>query len=305
MQKNSNSTPPSEILLKLYEEYDQSKDQTKNIDYISQIHYLRKKIINNIKIKSNENISENKSTEHRIRKNNDVYDLDDFNFSNFENLNHFLSENAILDENPNKKKIEIENLSIQENEDYIVKLKKNCLSEDVKSLILNANYDNKTLIDNENDFKINENINDNHNKKEIISNKKNNDIKKIDMQTKNCINANSDKPKKIFLNNNYTSKIENQLEEELNNEIFNYTKNMKKYAKSFNEVLNKDNKTLNKIEITQLNGQKKTNLQLKNLNEFNYNLKIGFFKLIFMILFVFATFVMSLLMIRIFPKINI
>lgn len=107
------------------------------------------------------------------------------------------------------------------------------------------------------------------------------------------------KPEKVDAN---IQKIKKEMEEELNNEIFNYTKNMKSYASNFNDILSKDNKTLNKIETIQNVDQNKTNKQLKSLNEFNYSLKIGFIKLIVMIIIASITFIMTLLSIRIFPK---
>jgi hypothetical protein len=98
------------------------------------------------------------------------------------------------------------------------------------------------------------------------------------------------------------SKIEKEMEEEVNNEIFNYTKNMKNYARNFNQILVQDNKKLDKIEKIQETGKNKTNKSMKSLNEFNYSLKIGFLKLILYIILVGTTFVMTLISIRIFPK---
>ena len=96
--------------------------------------------------------------------------------------------------------------------------------------------------------------------------------------------------------------LEKEMEEEVNNEIFNYTKNMKQYARSFNEILTQDNRKLDKIEKNQEGGKSKTDRSMKNLKEFSYNIKIGFWKLLLMFTIVAVTFVMTLLTIRIFPK---
>ena len=52
---------------------------------------------------------------------------------------------------------------------------------------------------------------------------------------------------------------------------------------------------LNEIEKVQNVDQEKTDVQVKKLKEFNYSLRIGFFKLIFMFLIVFVTFAFTLL----------
>lgn len=103
-------------------------------------------------------------------------------------------------------------------------------------------------------------------------------------------------------NSSQVKLIEKELDEEINNEIFNYTKNMKQYAKSFNELLVRDNSKLDTIEKNQEGSKTKTDKSMKNLKEFSYNIRIGIFKLILMFIVVFTTFVITLLTIRIFPK---
>ena len=96
--------------------------------------------------------------------------------------------------------------------------------------------------------------------------------------------------------------MDNELEEELNRQIFGYTKRMKQSALNFGEQLRKDNKTLNDIENIQNIDQDKTKTQLKRLIDFNYNIKIGFCQLFFMIITVISSFIFCLLIMKIFPK---
>jgi hypothetical protein len=98
------------------------------------------------------------------------------------------------------------------------------------------------------------------------------------------------------------AKIDKEMEEEINNEIFNYTKNMKHYAKGFHQILTQDNKKLDDLERVQDKGKIKTDHSMKKLDEFNYSLKIGFWRLLFIFLLVGVSFVLTLLAIRIFPK---
>lgn len=110
------------------------------------------------------------------------------------------------------------------------------------------------------------------------------------------------------LNSNKTSshsshkEIDAEMEKEITNQIFGYTKTMKENAKHFGAQLKRDNSVLNEIEKVQNVDQEKTDVQVKKLKEFNYSLRIGFFKLIFMFLIVFVTFAFTLLTMRIFPK---
>jgi hypothetical protein len=96
--------------------------------------------------------------------------------------------------------------------------------------------------------------------------------------------------------------IEKEMEEDLNNEIFSYTRNMKHYASSFNEILQRDNKKLDTIEKNQEGSKTKTDRSMKSLKEFSSTIRIGFFKLLLMLIAVGVTFMLTLLSIRIFPK---
>lgn len=109
-----------------------------------------------------------------------------------------------------------------------------------------------------------------------------------------------------FSNSNSTpnakEKLDKEIEEEINNQIFKYTKNMKENAKAFNAKLKQDNKTIFSIEDIQTRDQDKTDTQHKRLKEFNYTLSIGFFRLIMMFLVAIVAFIFTLLIMRIFPK---
>jgi hypothetical protein len=109
------------------------------------------------------------------------------------------------------------------------------------------------------------------------------------------------KEKKIRITQG-ADKIDKDIEDDLNNEIFSYLKGMKNYGQSFHQILTTDNKRLTKIEQQQLKDQTKTNKELKNLTEFNYTLKLGFWKTLMLIIIVLTTFMFTLLLMRIFPK---
>ncbi len=101
---------------------------------------------------------------------------------------------------------------------------------------------------------------------------------------------------------NAPGKIEKEMEEEINNEIFSYTRNMKNYARNFGEIIQTDSKKLSKIEKIQEKDKDLTDTSMKKLKEFHYDLKIGFCKLIVMFMIVIVTFITTMMIIRIFPK---
>ena len=106
---------------------------------------------------------------------------------------------------------------------------------------------------------------------------------------------------------NYNSKkdneeIEKEMEEELNNQIFKYTKMMKISAKNFGHQLVKDNQFLQQIENIQSKDMDKTRTQNQRLQEFNSLITLGFFKKLLMIIVVITTFIFTLLTMRIFPR---
>ena len=96
--------------------------------------------------------------------------------------------------------------------------------------------------------------------------------------------------------------IEKEMEEELNNQIFKYTKMMKISAKNFGNQLIQDNKILGQIENLQNKDIIKTKNENQRLQEFNNFISLGFFKKLLMIIVVIITFIFTLLIMRIFPR---
>ena len=105
-------------------------------------------------------------------------------------------------------------------------------------------------------------------------------------------------------NNEFDSKeqMDKELEEEINKQIFGYTKKMKESARNFGAQLKKDNQTLNNIENLQDKVNEKTTHQVKRLEEFNYSIKIGFCKLMLLIFTVIGSFFGTIFIMKIFPK---
>ena len=96
--------------------------------------------------------------------------------------------------------------------------------------------------------------------------------------------------------------MDKELEEEINRQIFGYTKKMKESARNFGVQLRKDNQTLSNIENLQDKVNEKTNTQVKRLQNFNYNIKIGFCKLMLLIFTVVGSFFGTIFIMKIFPK---
>ena len=96
--------------------------------------------------------------------------------------------------------------------------------------------------------------------------------------------------------------LEKEMEEEIFREIFGYTKKMKESSRNLGVQMKKDNKTLSGIENLQEIANEKTKKVLKNLIQFNFNVRIGICKIIMMTMMVFGTFFGTYLFISIFPK---
>lgn len=97
-------------------------------------------------------------------------------------------------------------------------------------------------------------------------------------------------------------KIDHVIEDEINDEINNYTKKIKTYALEFQDTLIVDNKKLINIEKTQNKELDKTNKSVLDLTKFNKSIQIGFWRLLLMIVIVVLSFMISMVSIRIFPK---
>ena len=195
--------------------------------------------------------------------------------------------------------------------------------EFISNYFLNENEKIRDISTIENSFKQDENleeINENNigdysnlnlysfkNIKDIIENNKVNlSNKELPKQKKSKYELPSLKKNKRE-KSNYNSKkdneeIEKEMEEELNNQIFKYTKMMKISAKNFGHQLVKDNQFLQQIENIQTKDMDKTRTQNQRLQEFNSLITLGFFKKLLMIIVVMITFIFTLLTMRIFPR---
>jgi hypothetical protein len=195
--------------------------------------------------------------------------------------------------------------------------------EFISNYFLNENEKIRDISTIENSFKQDENleeINENNigdysnlnlysfkNIKDIIENNKVNlSNKELPKQKKSKYELPSLKKNKRE-KSNYNSKkdneeIEKEMEEELNNQIFKYTKMMKISAKNFGNQLIQDNKILGQIENLQNKDIIKTRNENQRLQEFNNFISLGFFKKLLMIIVVIITFIFTLLIMRIFPR---
>ena len=177
------------------------------------------------------------------------------------------------------------------------------LNEDILNMLSKAN-----LIDINSINKFNEEINKNYKSKNSeISNissikyKKNSGLTEEDFLLPEITKV---KSHNSINNNGLESKeeMDKELEEEINRQIFGYTKKMKESARNFGAQLKKDNQTLNKIENLQDQVNAKTTKQVKRLEEFNYSIKIGFCKLMILLFTVIGSFIGTMFIIKIFPK---
>ena len=158
--------------------------------------------------------------------------------------------------------------------------------------------------------KLRETINKNNNSKTNVSNqssfsfKKNSGLTEEDIFLPEMKKAKSNNDNKNNDNNGLdsTEQMDKELEEEINKQIFGYTKKMKESARNFGVQLKKDNQTLNNIENLQDKVNEKTTHQVKRLEQFNYNIKMGFCKLLFLILTVIGSFFGTIFIMKIFPK---
>ena len=96
--------------------------------------------------------------------------------------------------------------------------------------------------------------------------------------------------------------MDKEMEEEINRQIFGYTKKMKESAKNFGVQFKKDNKVLSEIEDLQEKVNDKTTKEVGRLKEFNYSIRFGFCKLVSFVMIVFCSFFATLFVIKIFPK---
>ena len=250
---------------------------------------------------ANEEKIENRITKEKIKTNIEkiisyIKDKKDFEFiSDF-----FITESPTLLNNDEKEIInDINNNNINNGQkeeitnDFLNFLGKTSLS-DINSI----NELNKKLKEGKS-FEINEQPLPNLNliKKKYSSNSFNglserelflNDIKKAQNSKKN--------------ENEENLVTDKEMEEEINRQIFGYTKKMKESARNFGVQFKKDNKVLSEIEDLQEKVNDKTTKEVGRLKEFNYSIRLGFCKLVMLNMIVFGTFFATIFIIKVFPK---
>ena len=146
----------------------------------------------------------------------------------------------------------------------------------------------------------NKNIN-NNNEISNISNKssfgfkKNSGLDDIFLPEMKKVKSSNDSKSNENIGLENKEQMDKELEEEIN-------KKMKESARNFGVQLRKDNQTLSNIENLQDKVNEKTNTQVKRLQNFNYNIKIGFCKLMLLIFTVVGSFFGTIFIMKIFPK---
>lgn len=113
---------------------------------------------------------------------------------------------------------------------------------------------------------------------------------------------------KLTNNNNIIKSKKTNIEEKMQDdknvieEIFGFTKMIKKYATNSGKILKSDNAQLNSTEKMLYDNTTSTEKELSNLNVINQEDKISFFKLVLTVVFVFVSFMIALMIVRIFPR---
>ena len=113
---------------------------------------------------------------------------------------------------------------------------------------------------------------------------------------------------KLTNNNNIIKSKKTNIEEKMQDdknvieEIFGFTKMIKKYATNSGKILKSDNAQLNSTEKMLYDNTTSTEKELNNLNVINQEDKISFFKLVLTVVFVFVSFMIALMIVRIFPR---
>jgi hypothetical protein len=149
---------------------------------------------------------------------------------------------------------------------------------------------------------INKNKNVNISNKSSFGFKKNSGLDDIFLPEMKKVKSSNESKSNENIGLENKEQMDKELEEEINRQIFGYTKKMKESARNFGVQLRKDNQTLSNIENLQDKVNEKTNTQVKRLQNFNYNLKIGFCKLMLLIFTVVGSFFGTIFIMKIFPK---
>ena len=196
--------------------------------------------------------------------------------------------NYFLNENDKIRDISSSEISFNEDNDTIEEINENNIENYINLSLLTFKDINNTLENNNN-------ISSKKIPKQTKS-KKSYELPSLKNKNKNDNKNNRNNTKKD------QEEIEKEMEEELNNQIFKYTKMMKISAKNFGNQLIQDNKVLNQIENLQNKDLVKTRNENQRLQEFNSLISLGFFKKLLLIFIVIITFVFTLLIMRIFPR---
>ncbi len=196
--------------------------------------------------------------------------------------------NYFLNENDKIRDISSSEISFNEDNDSIEEINENNIENYINLSLLTFKDINNTLENNNN-------ISSKKIPKQTKS-KKSYELPSLKNKNKNDNKNNRNNTKKD------QEEIEKEMEEELNNQIFKYTKMMKISAKNFGNQLIQDNKVLNQIENLQNKDLVKTRNENQRLQEFNSLISLGFFKKLLLIFIVIITFVFTLLIMRIFPR---
>lgn len=253
-------------------------------------------LIENIKVKIDKIVN--------LTKNKKEYEfISDY----FINQTHSISHIQQSHSNPNETSIEFElkhNLSTI-NENYIHNiepLNKTQSLNDIKTLLspsfLESNM--KLSHDDINKIKSSTQFETLVKKQNIVSN-----LQQLSLNEMNESLKKKKRTKQTKSSLNNKEKLNKEIEDELQEQIFGYTKSMKENAKHFGEALKRDNIILSEIENIQNVDQEKTTTQVSRLKEFNYTIRIGFFKLLGMFVLVFISFLISLFVMKVFPKFSI
>ena len=245
---------------------------------------------------ANEDKIENRITKDKIKTNiekiiNYIKDKKDYEFiSDFfitESIPPSINNDNIIINNKKSGNIEFDEIS----DDFLNYFSGNNLS-DINSIV----EFNKKIKQNKNS-ELDEQLDLNLiNTKKTIS-KENlilDDIKKRELFNK----------KKSDEDNLNNKEMEQEMEEEINRQIFGYTRKMKESARNFGAQMKKDNKVLSGIENLQDVAQDKTLKGVSRLKKFNYSLKLGLCQTIIYLMTAFGLFFVTLLIIRIFPKLS-
>lgn len=258
------------------------KGQNYNIKTIHKIKFDQEENKNNATIENKKDFEEYEESLKKLK----ILETIPFSINNSTSLNDILQ---ITSESFLKDKIKLEEEEFKKIKENEIKINKQLKKEEK---LLNN-------IDNNDKLVINKSNIDKQNKSTSIISPSKSPVENLLLTSNPKLKSNGHLDASDL---KHIQKIEKEMEEEMEKEIFNYTKGMKNYARSFHTTLIQDNKKLTKIEEIQNVEKNKTDNQLDKLTQFSRKLTIGFWRLLLMILIVIVTFIFTLFTIRLFPK---